>query len=287
VCRIDRDLRGETDSAVGLPRVPFLYGGEQFLRAGAVDGEIVVGEEHGSIAEPVQRIEFAQHQIDRLVPLLAPDILDHIAELALERASARGLDGAHDRPVVGIEIPARERRNPQVDLGADVFGLPAAAAQVGEELRCDVLNLSAHQDVAVRPDRVRAQRRVGPADHHGPAAPAEFRGDALHAAPLADLAGDADKIGRNVEIDRRHVLVTKPDLKIARREPGDGRNREVRHRRGRGKAPGPEHFGAEIARKISERIDEIQGFRHRFASSRPPQSTGCSKNRRKFPVNRR
>jgi len=280
-------LRGETDSAVGLPRVPFLYGGEQFLRAGAVDGEIVVGEEHGSIAEPVQRIEFAQHQIDRLVPLLAPDILDHIAELALERASARGLDGAHDRPVVGIEIPARERRNPQVDLGADVFGLPAAAAQVGEQLRRDVLDLPTHQHVAMRPDGVRAQRRVGPPDHHGPAAPAELGGDALHAAPLADLAGDADKIGRNVEIDRGDVLVTKPELKIARRERGDGRNREVRHRRGRGKAPGPEHFGAEIARKISERIDEIQGFRHRFASSRPPQSTGCSKNRRKFPVNRR
>jgi hypothetical protein len=86
---------------------------------------------------------------------------------------------------------------------------------------------------------------------------------------LADLAGDADKIGRNVEIDRGDVLVTKPELKIARRERGDGRNREVRHRRGRGKAPGPEHFGAEIARKISERIDEIQGFRHRFASSLP------------------
>ena len=96
--RIDRDLRGETDFAVGLPRVPFLYGGEQFLRAGAVDGEIVVGEEHGSIAEPVQRIEFAQHQIDRLVPLLAPDILDHIAELALER---------HPREVWMVPMTAR------------------------------------------------------------------------------------------------------------------------------------------------------------------------------------
>ena len=30
----------------------------------------------------------------------------------------------------------------------------------------------------------------------------EFRGNALHAAPLADFAGDADEIGSDVEIDR-------------------------------------------------------------------------------------
>ena len=176
----------------------------------------------------------------------------------------------HDRPVIRIEVPARDGRDAQIDLRADVFSLPAAAQQVSEELRRDILDLAAHQHVAMRPDHIRAQRRIGPPDDHGLAAAPEFRGNALHAAPLADFAGDADEIGSDVEIDRRYVFVAEPDLEIAGREGSDGRDREVGHRGCRRKTPGAEHFGTEIARKISQRIDQIEGFCHSFPSYRSP-----------------
>ena len=86
---VDGDLCREANSAVRLPRVPVVDGGEQLLGAGAVDGEIVVRKKDGSISVPIQFIEFAQHQIDGLVPLLAPDIFDHVAKLALERTPTR------------------------------------------------------------------------------------------------------------------------------------------------------------------------------------------------------
>jgi hypothetical protein len=95
----------------------------------------------------------------------------------------------------------------------------------------------------------------GPPHHDDDAAPPELLGNTLHAAPLADFARDTDKVDGGVEIDRRHVLVAKPNLKMARCQGGDRRNREVGHRSRRRNAPGPEHLGAEIARKVGKRID--------------------------------
>ena len=110
----------------------------------------------------------------------------------------------------------------------------------------------------MQPHNLGAERRIGPADHHGLAARAEVIRDRLHAAPLADLAGDADEIGFGLVIDCRDILVAQPDLKIVRRQRRDRCDCEVCSRdRGR-QAARREHLRAEIARHVGDRIDQIK-----------------------------
>ena len=79
----------------------------------------------------------------------------------------------------------------------------------------------------MRTHDVGTERRVRSADHDRLAAPPEFVGDAFHLAPLADLAGDADKIGRAIVIDRMRCLVTELEAEILRGQPRNGRNGQI------------------------------------------------------------
>src|SRR5262249_10559352 len=96
----------------------------------------------GAVSVAIERIELVEHLLDRLVPLLAPEILDDVAELAFERTAAGGLQGAREGQLVGIEIPSRHRRGPPVRPVADVFRFPVPALEVGKQLRRDLLDLS-------------------------------------------------------------------------------------------------------------------------------------------------
>ena len=130
--RVDRDLRDEVRRVMASP---CRDGVEQFLGSPAVGGEIVVREEHRAIAQRVQGIELRQDETYRLVALLAPEILDDVAELALERAAPAGLQRPQQRALVRVEVPARQRRTGEVGSLADVLGLRAPPAQIREQLR--------------------------------------------------------------------------------------------------------------------------------------------------------
>src|ERR1035438_8955428 len=91
---------------------------------------------------PVELVEFRQNLLRRFVALFPAEILDDIAELALERTSARSLQCSRQRPVVWIKVPARNRGLAQIGFVSGVFPLPGARSQVGEKLACDGLQFA-------------------------------------------------------------------------------------------------------------------------------------------------
>src|SRR4029078_12762070 len=104
----------------GLPVLPFLEDDEDLLGPLARRREVVVGDVHTAVAEAVQVIELTGDLRVRLVALLAPEVGDDVAELALERTAARDLDDAGDDAVVLVQMPVRQRTERQIRSGADV-----------------------------------------------------------------------------------------------------------------------------------------------------------------------
>ena len=288
--RVDRDLRLEPEASTRTPRIPVADRDEQLLGVGAVDREVVVGQKNHSIAEVVELIELGNHLLDLLVALLAAEIGDHVAEVAFERAAARGLHGAHEGAVIRIEVPARDRRRAQIRPGADVLVLPIAAFEIGEYRPGDFLDLALDKDVAMRTDSLRTERRIRAADEDRLAAPPEFRGDALHVAPLAHLAGDADVVRRRVVIDRHEMLVAELNAKARGSHCGNCRDGQIGCRNS-GRQSAPAHnLGAEIAGHIRRRIDQINGLGHAphpytdAIPQRPPDYSGTRRRVERTPL---
>ena len=94
-----------------VPHVPFRHDRQQLLHLALVADEIVVHDENR--AAPLARIELLElghHLRGRLGARLAAIDLDDVAELAVERAAARILDG-HGAVVLGIDqVEVRQRR---------------------------------------------------------------------------------------------------------------------------------------------------------------------------------
>ena len=153
---IDRALGGELHLAVLARVVPFGDCRQDGVGALAVDGEIVVDQKDSPAAGGVQLVDLGDDLLDALEALLAPLILDDVAELAIERAAARCLHGARLRPIERVEVPARQRRQPDVGLTAVVVGRPRARCEVGER-RGQLLALirSDQESVARKPGVLR------------------------------------------------------------------------------------------------------------------------------------
>ena len=143
-----------------------------------VGGEVVVGEEDRAVARRVQLLQLVDDPRRRLVALLAAEIDDHVAELALEWTAATGL---HDAELVAARselADGRHGRRLQIDrLRRAVLLAPVAAAKIVEEGRPGRFGLADEQDVGVRPHHVRRQAGVRPADRHPP--PARLNSSAI------------------------------------------------------------------------------------------------------------
>lgn len=106
---IDRHLGGEADRVPPPGSIPGYELGQKLARSLAVDREVVVAERDFPVSQIVEKLRFAQDGSGRLVPLLAAQILDHVAEGAVERAAAACLDHPADGAVIGVEVPSRDR----------------------------------------------------------------------------------------------------------------------------------------------------------------------------------
>ena len=245
---VETDLRHELDRVpAGL--LPGDERREQRLGLLLVADEVVVHHEDVPDAEGVDRLDLGQHLRHGFRPRPAPVHDDDVAELAVERAAARELDGHAAVPVGLEEIEARQGRVQHAGLVVlAVLGLPGPGRVVAHELRPRVLGLADHEHVHLAAQLLGAQRREGTAHHHQlPAAP-EGLGELEH-PPLVDHeARDPDDVGVRVEIDRLDVLVAEHDLVGRRRQPRDRRQCEVGEHAPLPKArqnavEGPERFG--------------------------------------------
>ena len=141
---VDGDLRDESHPVGAVARVPVPQRVEELFRAAAVDGEVVVGEKDAAVAEAMQERELGDDGGGRLVALLAAEVLDDVAELALERTAARRLHASDQRAVVAVSLPRGNGADREVDRGADVLVVPRSGREIGEELVGDRLDFAAH-----------------------------------------------------------------------------------------------------------------------------------------------
>ncbi len=81
----------------------------------------------------------------------------------------------------------------------------------------------------MRPNGLRRQGRVRPADCHELAATPELIRNLEHPFLIRHIAGDPDKIPPFLEVDRLNGFVNNGHLDILRGQRCDGRQRQVRH----------------------------------------------------------
>src|SRR5262249_36058940 len=121
---IDRNLRREPHAAVRTRVVPFDQPCQQFARPSSHHREVVIGEQHAAVTLAVERVEFSDALVRRLPALLATQVLDDVAELALERAAAGCLHLPGDREATRVKIPAWHRAAGETWPAPLVMGLP-------------------------------------------------------------------------------------------------------------------------------------------------------------------
>ncbi len=242
---VQRDLGVEVDR-VALFAAPARDLAQQILGEFLVADEIVVDDEDLLGAEPVALLDLGHHLV-HLLGARAPAVDDDdVAELALERTAARELD-RHGVIAVDVQqVEARHRRQREVGLlGGAVLALPGARREVAQEDRPGLLGFVHEEHVAAAAPLLGTQRRVRAAHHHEAPAALELRDDLAHPRLVDDVAGDADDVGFDVEIDRFDVLVAEHHFVLARRQPGQRRHRKVREdallaERGQDAVVGPE-----------------------------------------------
>jgi len=215
VRHVQRDLGVEVHRvAVGL--APVGDRAQQLFRELLVADEVVVDEEHLGRPEAMTLLDL-RHDLRHRLHARAPAIHDDdVAELAVEGAAARELD-RHRVVLVDVQqVEARRRRGGEIRLLIRaVFVPPAAGLVVLQKLRPGGLGLIDEEHVAAAAQLLGTERRVGAADHDETPAPAELVDDLEHALLVDDVAGDADDVGLDVEVDLLDVLVAERDFVLA------------------------------------------------------------------------
>ena len=146
--------------------VPLGQGAEHLPRPAAVNGEVVVDQEDVAEAMRVQRGQFGQDLVEPLVALLAALVLDDVAEFAIERAAARGLERSRHGAAGRVQVPARHRGETDVARPRR-SGRPRPGRKVGEQRRRERLGqLAGDQHVRVRAHVVGTERGERAADQH-------------------------------------------------------------------------------------------------------------------------
>jgi hypothetical protein len=209
--------------------LPLDDGGEQLLGFLLVADEVVVNDEDVVRAETMDLADLGHHLIHGLRPRPPPVHHDDVAELARERTAARELD-RHAPVLMDLhQIEARQWRVVHARLLVlPVLGLPLSGLVVFQELRPRVLRLVNEDDVHFVAELLGTERGERTAGHDELSAPPELRRDLEDAALVDHIAGEADDVRVDLEVDRLDVLVHEDDVVLARRDAGDGRQREIR-----------------------------------------------------------
>src|SRR5579883_242956 len=210
----------------------------------------------------VESVQLRQHLVDRLMALLAAQILNYIAEFALERAAARRLHYGVQAAAERIAVPAWCRRAPEIRFAALVLCLPRTLPEIGEERFRDAFQFAPHQNVARAAEPVAGEGRIGTTENHDlPAAP-ELAADLDHPPLLPDLARDSDIVRIGLEIDRRDLLIAKGHAEIAGRHCGYRGQCQVGQQKSRRKSVSLVHLPPEKRGLIGAGIDQIERLRH-------------------------
>ncbi len=184
-------------------------------------------------AEPVLGVDLGDDLRGGLDPRLAAEDDDDVAELALERAAARGLDAAHRVLAKRDEVVARQRDLGHVGLlGLLVPRRVLAARPFLEEPRPGLLGLADEDDVDEAVEPVLGHADPGAADDRrrcrGRAAPRGSR--------ASGRAGPSCRSGRRCRTTPRAsksissmFSSISDDLMLRRRQPGQHRQRQDRH----------------------------------------------------------
>ena len=148
-------------------------------------------------AEPVLGVDLGDHLLGRLDPRLAAEDDDDVAELALERAAARGLDAAHGVLAELDEVVARLRDLGHVGLLGLLVAYPVLAARpFVQESRPGLLRLADEDDVEEPVEPVLDHADPGAADHREDPAGAQLLEDLAHPVALDGHARQADDVER-------------------------------------------------------------------------------------------
>ena len=210
---------------------------EELRRLAPVPDEVVVDDEDRSApAQLVERVELAQHLRRGLHPRVAAVELDDVAELALERAPARGLHAHRGvaRPVEQIESgwkSARQVRLLVVRRGEEVR---AGSALQRRHQRVEAPFRLAHEHVVGVREFVgaRADRRTARHGAHtaAPGALDHF----VHRLLVHEHAGDQRRV-RPAPVglaQRSDVEIGDPQLPMLGKKSGESGETERRMRRG-------------------------------------------------------
>jgi hypothetical protein len=224
---VDRHLGIEIDRIVVLAPEARHFA-QQLLRDLLVADEVVIDDEDLMRAEAMALADLSHHLLDALHARLPPVHGDDVAELAVEGATARELDG---KRVVAVDLEQVETRHGRVAevrlLGCAVLALRHPGLEVPKELRPGLLGLFDEERVTATPQLIGEKRGEGTTDHHEAPAAAELLDDLQDARAMDGEAGHADDVRLEIEIDLLHVLVEEHHLVLGRSEARHGGHGEV------------------------------------------------------------
>ena len=196
------------------------HGAEQVLGAGDVLGadadEVVVHHQHPFLAD---RLEFPHDVRDGPLAVVGAVERRHAAEAAVQRAAARGLDGAEGIARRQQIMPGR-RHIGHFGEPSVIPAFQAAVPGVVQDLRPDALGFAGDNRVHVLQGLVQAHGGVNAAhdDRHAPAP--ELGGHLIGAVGLRREGGNAHQVrprhGRVVR--HAEVLVDDRDFPLRRRQ---------------------------------------------------------------------
>src|SRR5436190_13834636 len=219
---VERQLAAKCDREL-VRQTPVAKRRQQPSRVTRVADQVRIAERNVLAACRMHRFDFGNDLLDRLGARPPAIGHDDVAELAVERAAAAGLEIEVEVHLGVEEIVPRRRRVHDVDLvDLMVVRLPHALGKVAAELGPGVLDLALEHRVEEADAALGTERRVWSAGHDVASALFELARDFERAAVLDVEHRYPDDVRLGIEVDRLDLLVADLDLPVAGRERRNG-----------------------------------------------------------------
>ncbi len=193
-----------------LPYHPFEKLLCPFFALRGVAHEVVVEEEE---VPALYLIELIEHVARFPLPIRGAQVSGNAAELAIERAPPRGLDGLEE--VAGVqEIPPwLDGKSSQIHAGAGVDAGHAAVLEVLDNLAPDPLRLSNYDGIRETQGLIGQHGGMDPSDHHFCAGVSKQGGNFVSPVDGARKGGDPDQVCL-LKADLAEDFVRNPNLPV-------------------------------------------------------------------------